>query len=134
MTMGWLRNYIRRLLGIGQYGTPATTKAGERVKSVSEARIADYLYQQRITYIYEPRLRISLLSLKAMHPDFYLPDYDVYVEFWGLQGVGNYDSVRKLKLKAYKRRRKRLLQLYPKDIYDLQTVFPYKLEQIMKKN
>ena len=61
-----------------QYGIPTTTERGETVKSHSEGLIADYFSRNSIRYEYEHP--ISGIG----HPDFYRPDYDLVVEFWGL--------------------------------------------------
>jgi hypothetical protein len=117
--MGWLRNRVRRALGIGQYGTPTRTLKGERVKSISEARVADYLFRHDIAYLYEPRLWTGHLELKVIHPDFYLPDHDTFIEFWGLSGIQSYDRAKKYKREIYRRRRKQLVELRPGDLSDL---------------
>jgi DNA helicase-4 len=56
------------------------------VKSIGERRIADYFERNNIRYVYEKEARTNALffSSKISNPDFYLPDYDVYVEYWGL--------------------------------------------------
>lgn len=57
----------------------------ERVRSLEEVIIANYLYLNGINYEYEAvypykgdRYR------KAYRPDFYLPDYDIYIEHFGI--------------------------------------------------
>ncbi len=69
-----------------QYGVKSVTLRGETVKSIGERRIADYFEKNKINYVYEQEARgkFSFLSYKISSPNFYLPDYDVYVEYWGL--------------------------------------------------
>ncbi|MDH5690287.1 MAG: hypothetical protein OEY81_02510 [Candidatus Bathyarchaeota archaeon] len=59
---------------------------GEEVKSIAERRIADYFVKNNINYVYEQEARSKgrLFNYRISSPDFYLPDYDVYVEYWGL--------------------------------------------------
>lgn len=56
-----------------------TTKRGESVKSLAEKEIADYLSIHSINYLYEP----SLTGLNSK-PDFYIQDYNIIIENWGL--------------------------------------------------
>ena len=67
-----------------KYGVKAVTLRGEEVKSIGEKRIADYFERNNICYVYEKEARTKalLFSSKISNPDFYLPDYDVYVEYW----------------------------------------------------
>ena len=59
----------------------STLKKGEKVRSLSEKYIADYLFTKRIDYQYEKILVLDHFTIK---PDFYLPAYNVHIEFWGL--------------------------------------------------
>ena len=70
-----------------EYGRPSVTLRGEVVRSYSEKVIADWFSRNGIKYLYEcPSFdrKGSVIS----RPDFYLPDYCVYVEYWGLVGTG----------------------------------------------
>lgn len=68
-----------------EYGRPSKTLRGEWVKSQGEKLIADYFYSNRIKYVYEDRAKTtkSALVRGISKPDFYLPDHEVYVEYWG---------------------------------------------------
>jgi hypothetical protein len=57
------------------------TKAGFRVRSKAEKIIADYLTESGIRFVYEPHLRVGA---QMMRPDFYLIDYDLPYEHFGL--------------------------------------------------
>jgi len=56
------------------------------VKSISERDIGNFLFLHNIQFEYE--LLVEWVDKseedKEYHPDFYLPDYDVYIEHWGL--------------------------------------------------
>ena len=54
-----------------------TTLKGEKVRSKSERDIADWLYRHNVAYSYEPNLNISGFDF---HPDFYIPQADLYLE------------------------------------------------------
>jgi hypothetical protein len=60
-----------------------TAKAGTLVQSDGERRIADWLTVHGIAYRYDDRFRI--LSGHAVRPDFYLPELDIYIEYWGME-------------------------------------------------
>ena len=74
-----------------QYGVKSKTLRGEIVKSWSEKQIADYFFENRIKYTYEDQAKTQVSAFRGeiSHPDFYLPDYQVYVEFWGSIDVGD---------------------------------------------
>ena len=58
------------------------TIKGEHVKSTEEAMIANFLYTNGINYEYEKEYPFK--SDKKYHPDFYLTDYDIYLEHFGI--------------------------------------------------
>lgn len=64
---------------------------GNRVKSFEEVTISNYLYQTGIKFKYEPRyeVNVSAPGKNAYKPDFYLPDFDVYIEHFGIDRDGN---------------------------------------------
>ncbi|MDO9153502.1 MAG: UvrD-helicase domain-containing protein [Paludibacter sp.] len=68
------KTYNSGLLNDGKY---FTTLNGTKVRSKSEQYIADWLYRHSIKYEYEPLLNIKDFSF---HPDFYIPDANVYIE------------------------------------------------------
>jgi DNA helicase IV len=62
-----------------------TTLNNVKVKSISEKDIANFLFRNQIKFEYEYRADwVSSRGNKDYHPDFYLPDYDTYIEHWGL--------------------------------------------------
>lgn len=54
-----------------------TSLNGTRVRSKSEQFIADWLYRHSIRFEYEPLLNVKDFNF---HPDFYLPDANLYLE------------------------------------------------------
>jgi len=74
-----------------EYGVKSVTLKGEEVRSFAEKRIADYFTRNNIKYVYEQEAKTKgwLFHNTISHPDFYLTDYDVYVEYWGLVDADN---------------------------------------------
>lgn len=69
---------------------PPTTLRNETVKSYGEMDIANYLVQNGINYIYEHPYVIDTRTeeFEQYLPDFYLPDYDIYIEYFGIDREG----------------------------------------------
>lgn len=67
------------------------TLNGEYVKSYGELDIANFLYQNQIRYEYEASYKFDTNTEEygQYHPDFYLPDYDLYIEYFGIDRSGN---------------------------------------------
>jgi DNA helicase-4 len=61
------------------------TLKGELVKGYGELLIANRLFRLGVKYEYERRyeVRTATLEFRDYHPDFYLPDYGIYIEHWG---------------------------------------------------
>ena len=113
-----------------EYGRPSVTLRGELVRSYSEKVIADWFYRNGIRYAYEhPAFdrRGSVIS----RPDFYLPDYAVYVEYWGLAGTGKgYDRTMMWKTEQYQRNGVRVVSLYPGELAGLDKTLGSRLDHI----
>jgi len=62
----------------------------EQLKSFEEVVIADFLFVNGVNYIYEHPYSVDTASsVKTQyHPDFYLPDYDLYIEHFGVSRNG----------------------------------------------
>jgi len=69
---------------------PPTTLKNERVKSYGELDIANFLSQNSIAYEYEAAYFIDTRTsdYKQYHPDFFLPKYNIYVEYFGIDSNG----------------------------------------------
>ena len=67
------------------------TLNNEWVKSVGELRIANYLALNGIKYEYEANYKFNTRSVerRQYQPDFYLPDADLYIEYFGLDEYNN---------------------------------------------
>ena len=66
--------------------TDNVTLRSEKVKSVQEVKIANWLYLNGIEYQYESRYPYGSNSYQ---PDFFLPNYDIYLEHFGVNRDGS---------------------------------------------
>lgn len=73
---------------------PPITIKGEIVKSYGEMEIANFLFYNNIKYEYEAKYKYKTDTTEygEYHPDFYLPDYDIYVEYFGIDRNHNVPS------------------------------------------
>jgi hypothetical protein len=103
------------------------SKDGTWVQSDGERRICEVLDSDGIKYRYDERFRI--LDGYAIRPDFYLPEFDVYIEYWGMETT-DYKIGMLKKQKLYQQQGKKLISLYPDDKPRMQEVLLAKLERI----
>jgi len=63
-----------------------TTLNNIEVKSIGERDVGNFLFLHNIEYKYEPLVDWVDQDEedKEYHPDFYIPEYDIYIEHWGL--------------------------------------------------
>ncbi len=55
---------------------------GRKVRSRAEALISNFLYNNKIRSVYERTIYYKENGEdKTLHPDFYLPDFEVYIEY-----------------------------------------------------
>lgn len=73
---------------------PPTTIKGETVKSYGEMEIANFLTQYGIEYQYEASYKVDTRTEEfgQYYPDFYLPQYDIYIEYFGTNSKGEVPS------------------------------------------
>jgi len=99
-------------------------QAGTLVQSEGERLIANWLTAHNIAYRYDERYRI--LSGHAIRPDFYLPEFDLYIEYWGMD-TADYKIGMLKKQQLYQQEGKRVISLYPPDKTRLDAVLRAKL-------
>jgi hypothetical protein len=121
--MKWYARLANRILkeisqaGKTQYGTVSDTQRGERVKSRGEKRVADFLHESGIRYEYEKQV---IANGRPYLPDFYLPDYDTYVEYAGMwDNFGDYRKAQYKKFDDYEKARMKLVVVFPEDLDNL---------------
>lgn len=88
------------------------TVDGTLVQSDGEKRVAEWLGRNGIDYRYDGRLRI--IEGFQIRPDFYLPGFDVYIEYWGMD-TPRYKAGMYVKQDLYMQAGKKLISLYPED-------------------
>lgn len=67
------------------------TLQGEQVKSFEECLIANWLYAMGVEYCYESAYlaaNTKTQDFRQYKPDFYLPEYDIYIEHFGINRKG----------------------------------------------
>ena len=98
---------------------------GTIVQSRGERCIADWLTAHGMTYRYDAKYRI--IAEFQIRPDFYLPELDVYIEYWGLD-TPQYKMSMYKKHMLYQQEGKRLISIHPQDLPALDEVIRAKLE------
>jgi hypothetical protein len=102
-------------------------KDGTWVQSEGERFICEALNSAGIAYRYDERFRI--LDGYAIRPDFYLPEFDAYVEYWGMDTT-DYKIGMLKKQQLYQQQGKKLISLYPDDKPRIKELLLKKLEQL----
>lgn len=77
------------------------TRNGVLVRSKIEKIIADFLFSEKIEFVYEPILEIKK---RILRPDFYLPAFEGYYEHFGLN-TPEYIANAKEKINFYRKNR-----------------------------
>ena len=102
------------------------TAGGTAVQSRGEKRIAEFLEREGIAYEYDERYRIS--GADTIRPDFYLPEFDVYIEYYGMD-TPEYNANRRRKHVLYQRAAKRLVSVSREDDAHLVEILRQKLSR-----
>lgn len=100
---------------------------GTWVQSDGERRICEVLNAENTKYRYDERFRI--LDGYAIRPDFYLPEFDVYIEYWGMD-TADYKIGMLKKQKLYQQQGKKLISLYPDDKPRIRELILQKLAKL----
>ncbi|MFA5688936.1 MAG: HEAT repeat domain-containing protein [Kiritimatiellales bacterium] len=98
---------------------------GTVVQSGGERQIAEWLISKGIAYRYDAKFRI--IAAFQIRPDFYLPEIDLYIEYWGLDTPQYKMSMYKKQL-LYQQEGKRIISVYPKDLPVLNQLLTSKLQ------
>ena len=86
-----------------------------KFKSKGERRIAYFLDINSIKYQYEPGILVNSGEEKPRiwYPDFYLPEFGSYIEYYGLVGQENYEKGIKTKERTYSEMGVDIISIYP---------------------
>jgi len=101
------------------------TEDGHYVRSRAEALIDNWLYSKEIAHAYEQRLP----GESEVYCDFYLPDRQAYIEYWGLEGDPEYERRKECKLRIYREQGLAPIELNERDISNLGDVLRRKLSR-----
>jgi hypothetical protein len=94
------------------------------VQSEGERRIAQWLTSIGLMFRYDAKFRI--IWEFQIRPDFYLPELDVYIEYWGMDKPQYKMSMLKKQI-LYQQEGKRVISIYPKDLPSLDALLLSKL-------
>lgn len=93
-----------------------------RVRSRSERKLVAFFDNSKIKYVYE---KVLVLGGIKLHPDFYLPEHDVYVEFWGkADSDARYQRNMRQKKAVYRKYQVPLISIYPRHLKSIGSEFP----------
>lgn len=95
---------------------------GHNVRSKAELIIDNWLYFSKIVHAYERKLPIE----EEIYCDFYIPTGKVYIEYWGLE-EDKYLARKEKKLEIYRKYKLNLIELFDKDVSNLEDTLPAKL-------
>lgn len=98
---------------------------GHMVRSRGEAMIDGLLYENRIVHAYERLVPIE----QTMYCDFFLPQYNLYIEFWGLESNPKYKARKEKKLDMYRQNGLKLIEIKDEHINNLED---YLIGQLVK--
>jgi hypothetical protein len=105
------------------------TQGGTAVQSIGEKRIAEFLEAEGIAFTYDERYRIA--GDAVVRPDFYLPEFDLYIEYFGMDTPEYLRNMEK-KRRLYQRAGKRLVSVSYKDDDRLLEVLREKLSRYFR--
>jgi len=112
--------------------------------SKSEEIIAGYFKRKNIIFEHHPHISVKKyfygftvpFHKVNIEPDFFLPEFDVFVEFWGLIEDEKYKKEQyDKKMKLYKDNNLDIISLYPKNLANdnLDWAFTSKLLELFKQ-
>ncbi len=120
-------DYRKRLEVQKKWGTGLRfmTKSGVRVRSKAEKMIADFLFEHGIRFTYEPIVNLGGFYVR---PDFYLTDYDMCLEHFGLESQ-EYQQSAQSKLGRFRQFKIRVVCTYASEEPDIEEVLSQKLRE-----
>ena len=105
---------------------------GHYVRSYSEMLIDNWLYHHKYVHAYEKKVFMPSLPDEVVLSDFYLPEGDVYIEFWG-KDDGAYNMRRERKLQLYSENNYKVINIEPDEIKILGDILQRKIFDFIKK-
>lgn len=109
--------------------------------SDEERKVAEYFIKKKIKFYVHPVIKfpkrwfifdIPFKKIK-LHPDFFLPEYGIYVEYWGLIEKKDYkENSYDFKKKLYKENNIEVIDIYPKNLDNLDWDFTQKFMSLIR--
>ncbi len=106
-----------------KYPSSYICKDGDKVRSLSELVVDDFFYLNRIPHTSEDVILKS--SEKKYKYDWYFPEADLYVEFFGFSGK-KYKDTQRDKINFYRKHNLTMIALDPSDLADIRVKIPEK--------
>ncbi len=89
----------------------------DQYKSKGERIIADFLESINLPYNYEQGVLIRDRGYQRIwYPDFNLPDFNIYLEYFGREKDPHYDTSIKYKLATYQENNIDIIPVYPETL------------------
>lgn len=89
---------------------------GHIVRSRGEIIIDNYLFKNNISHVYEKKVYNNEKPEEECTTDFYLPQYDTYIEFWGIENNENYNTIKLYKENIYKKNNYKIINVYSENL------------------
>ncbi len=106
---------------------------GHYVRSLSEMLIDNWLYNHGYLHAYEKSVYMDTDPEAIVLSDFYLPQGNVYIEFWGIEDNEKYIKRKEQKIKLYNDNDYNRIDLTEKDIKRMDDIMPRKLGEFIKR-
>lgn len=129
--IAWLILKIKKILKkkyLPQVATSFKCLDGHIVKSRGELVIDNHLYRLGLEHEYENTIKIRGNSLKY---DWYLPEHEIYVEYWGYFGK-DYLKRKKEKLELYRKGKLNLISIEDIMLVDIYSNLEKELTKVIK--
>jgi len=121
------------------------TLKGETMKSIEETLIANFLFLNGVEYVYEQDYEFPTATkdFRQYKPDFYLPEYKIYIEHFGvteklrapwLQGIEEEKYIKSLHWKRYIHEEKKTTLIESYSYYNTKGVLYSKLTENLEKH
>ncbi|MFL5740177.1 MAG: hypothetical protein ACJ75B_08160 [Flavisolibacter sp.] len=102
--------------------------------SLGEDFIEDFFKSQKITYRREEQIHGLQYDAKSHRiADFYLPDYRVYVEYYGQWNIESQKNRYREKKQVYQNNQLPCIILYPENLGVITYIFPKRMFEVLKR-
>ena len=104
---------------LGELEKKIKAEGSQAFRSEGERRIAATLNQYGIPFVYEKKVPVyDNGKIRTLRPDFYLPELNLYIEYYGRVGNQDYDLRTAKKQAAYAANNMNVIPLYPWDLLE----------------